>query len=73
MNSPGKPTKGTTNILLADSKGFYSAQDIYVFQETQILKVEETLKSPSAKCLGNCCKIYSCSAFSAIMVDRELN
>lgn len=42
MNSPGKPTKGTTNILLADSKGFYPAQNIHVLQETQILEVEKT-------------------------------
>lgn len=42
MNSPGKPTKGTVNILLADSKGFYSAQNIHVLQGAQVLGVEET-------------------------------
>lgn len=42
MNSLGKPTKGTVNILLADSKGFYSAQNIHVLQGTEILGVEET-------------------------------
>lgn len=40
MNSPGKTTKGTTNILLADSKRLL--QYIHVLQETQILEVEET-------------------------------
>lgn len=49
MNSPGKPTKGTTNILLADSKGFYSAQNIHVLQETQILEVAETVEELQCK------------------------
>lgn len=49
MNSPGKATKGTTNILLADSKGFYSAQNIHVLQETQILEVEETAEELQCK------------------------
>lgn len=41
MKSPGKPTKGTVSIFLADIKGFYSAQNIHVLQGAQILRVEE--------------------------------
>lgn len=42
IKSQGKPTKGTVNILLADSKGFDSAQNIHVLQGAQILGAEET-------------------------------